>query len=214
MRLSMRLAATIAAFLVICGGVAYRQAHGQAVRTSVEFYVAGRGQAPRKYRVRRFRLMGERSPELAGQFDGLAAQGLEEGEYQYALEPEAPPPGPPGSLTLTGSVQLYGPLPHWITLQMPTGVVADTAPGWIGGRVLPIPGKGGDPFWVRFQDVVDHSQFFQVKVNADGAFRIPSTMFDGSVVVTVCRGDEVMLVNVIHFSGGRPDRPLEFRRKP
>ena len=193
------------------------QLHGQEVRkahrTEIEFYIAGRLQPPPKYRVRSFRRIGTTGVELARDFHGLVAQDLEQGEYEYALEPEITPAGPPGSFTLTGKVQLYGSFPHWITLQMPTGVIADVDLNWINGRVLMASVTRQGSLWIRSQHAVDHSQFFQMKLDNDGAFRIPDPAFDGSVVVTVCRGSDVVFVDVVHFTAGRPDRPLEFRLK-
>jgi hypothetical protein len=183
-------------------------------RTQVEFYIAGRIQPLPKYRVRSFRLAGKNSPELAGRFRGLAAQDLENGDYEYALEPEVAPPGPTGAFTLVGKVQLYGPFPYWITLQMPTGSVADGAYFMITGRVLLTPAGDKDPVWIRFEHAVDHSQAVQAKLGSDGNFRIPYGPLTGSVVVTVCRGEEVVFLDVVHFTGGHPDRPLEFRLRP
>jgi len=180
-------------------------------RTQVEFYVAGRLQPAPKYRVRSFRLTGQNSPQLAGRFHGLAAQNLENGDYEYALEPEVAPPGPPGAFTLVGKVQLYGPFPFWITVQMPTGSFADPSLVLVTGRVLNVPAAAKDPVWIRFQHVVDHSQMVQVKLGSDGAFRIPYGPLTGSVVVTVCRGEDVLFLDVVHFTAGHPDRPLEFR---
>lgn len=218
MKLHMRL--TIASFAFFTVGVVSRLLHAQNTpkpedRTQVEFYIAtGRRQPPPTYRVKWFRRIGTTSPELAGKFRGLAAKDLDKGEYEYVLEPEVPPPGPPGVFRLTGKVQLYGPFPHWITLEMPTGVVADMEPSWIDGRVLPVPATGQDQLWIRFQDVVDHSNFFQTKLDSDGVFRIPSPGSKENDVVTVCRGTDVVFVDVVHFMDGRPDHPLQFRLKP
>lgn len=213
----MRLATS----LVVLALVAACQApHAQEVfkvwenRTQVEFYVAGRLQPAPKYRVRSFRRAGKNSPELAGRFRGLAAQDLENGEYEYVLEPEVAPPGPPNMFDLMGKVQLYGPFPYWITLQMPTGSLADPDLVWITGRVLPPPATKMGPVWIRFQHAVDHSQVVQVKLVGDGTFRIPYGPLTGSVVVTVCRGGDVLFLDVVHFTGGRPDRPLELRLRP
>ena len=210
----MRLVVIILISLVTTE-LCYRQLRGQHLtpedRTEVEFYIAGYRQPQPRYRVRHFRRVGANSSELAGSFQGLAARDLEPGEYEYALEPEIPPAGPPGSFSLTGKVQLYGSFPHWITLQMPNGVLADMKIGWISGRVLPAPAAKENPIWIRFQHLVDHSQFFQTKLGADGNFRIPNPSFDGNVVITVCRGDAVLIVEVAHFTAGHPDHPLELR---
>jgi hypothetical protein len=57
-------------------------------RTQVEFYISGREQPAPKYRVRSFHLEGQNQPQLAGRFHGLAARDLENGTYEYVLEPE------------------------------------------------------------------------------------------------------------------------------
>src|SRR6266700_4005294 len=107
MRQKMRF--TLIALLSLIIAAFYCQLHGQgAVKrdlTQVEFYVGGNLRPAPKYRVRRFREVGNDTSELAGRFHGLAAQDLEQGEYQYALEPELAPPGPAGSYTLIGKVQ-------------------------------------------------------------------------------------------------------------
>ena len=181
-------------------------------RPQIEFYVAGRFQAAPKYRVRSFRLAGSNSPELASHFRGLAGLGFERGEYIYDLAPENPPSGPSGIFDLAGRVWLNGSDSDWITLQMPVGTAAEGAIFTLAGRVLPPPGGGNDPVWIRFQHAVDHSQVAQSKLATDGTFRIPiATPFTGSVVVTVCRGNDVLFLDVVHFSGGQPGRPLEFR---
>ena len=214
MKIEMRLASPLAVLALVAASQA---PHAQEVfkawedRTQVEFYIAGRLQPPPRYRVKSFRRVGKDAPELAGRFHGLAAQNLENGEYEYALEPETAPPGPPGVFTLVGKVQLHGPFPYWITLQMPTGSLADGAYFMITGRVVPPPAAEKEPVWLRFQHAVDHSQVVQMKLVGDGTFRIPFGPLTGSVVVTVCRGADVLFLDVVHFSGGRPDRPLDLR---
>ena len=178
----------------------------------VEFYVAGRFRPASKYRVKSFRLVGKNSPELAASFHGLAAEGLNSGEYHYILTPENPPQGQIGDLDLLGRVSLYGPYSYWITLQMPVGTYAEGAMFPLTGRVLPPPGEGREPIWIRFQHVVAHTQVVQAKLAGDGIFQIPNSIpFTGSVVVTVCRGADVLFLDVVHFSGGQPEHPLELR---
>jgi hypothetical protein len=178
----------------------------------IEFYVVGRLQPALRYRVKSFRLVGQNSPELAARFNDLAAQGLDSGEYQYYLTPEKPPIGQRSDFDLSGRVQLYGAQSRLITLQMPTGSYIDGAIFMLNGRVLPPPDGGKDPVWIRFQHAVDHAQVVQAKLNVDGTFRIPTGLwFTGSVIVTVCRGGDVLFLDVVHFAGGQPERPLEFR---
>lgn len=181
--------------------------------TQVGFYVAAReGKPGPSYRVKSFRLNRPNSPELAGKFRGLAARDVEKGVYEYILEPEAPPPGASAEFNLTGEVHLFGDFAHWITLRMPNGVLADiVSSDSVRGRVLPAPGATAEPMWIRFQDVVVHSNFYQAKLNNDGLFRIPDREFEGDVVITVCRGSEVLFLDHVHFTAGRPDRSLELR---
>jgi hypothetical protein len=176
---------------------------------AIEFYVAGRhGPAP-KYRVRWFANTKEGSPNLAKLFKGLAAQNLKPGEYEYVLEPETPPPGyPQGLFHISGREQLWDSFPHWVTLDMPDGVIADMIIGGVTGRVKPAPAKSGEPVWVRLQEVVEHNKLFQAKVGDDGTFEYPAS-FDGTVTVTACRGRDVLSLSLVHFTNGRPDHPLE-----
>jgi hypothetical protein len=95
---------------------------------------------------------------------------------------------------------------------MPTGSLADGAYFMLEGRVLPAP-TGKEPVWIRFQQAVEHSQFTQVKLGSEGTFRIPHPLLSGSMVVTVCRGNDVLFLDVVHFTAGKPDRPPEFRLK-
>src|SRR5690349_10970354 len=99
MRSEMRLTGIILITLVTIAGF-YRYLYGQVRklegRTEVEFYIAGNRRPAPKYQVRRFRRLGD-SNELASRFHGLAAQDLEQREYEYVLEPVIAPPGPAGS---------------------------------------------------------------------------------------------------------------------
>ena len=179
----------------------------------VEFYVARRFQPAPKYRVKSFRLVGKNSPELAARFRGLAAQDLESGEYEYVLAPEIEPAGPRGAFVILGRASLYGPYAYWITLQTPTGSSVDgTNMSPLSGRVIGASNGRSEPLWIRFQHAVDQSQIVQAKLGGDGIFEIPNSIpFTGSVIVTVCSGAGVLFLDLVHFTGGKPEHPMDFR---
>jgi len=181
------------------------------VPAAIEFYVVERLPALPKYRVKSFRETNANSPEMAGRFNGLAAQELPCGEYNYVLTPDGPTPGPLGSFDLYGRLLLCGSFPYWVTLQAPVGYVGDGAYFPISGRVAPMPAADSDPVWIRFQHVVDAAQIFQMKLGADGTFWIPTQPLTGNVLVMVCHGQDVLFHEVVHFSASVPDHPLEIR---
>lgn len=215
--------ATTTPFLILVIGLACQTLGSQQTAkkndegSRIEFYVVGRLHAAPKYRVQSFRRVGLDSPEIASRFRGLAAQHLDSGEYHYVLTPENAPVGQEHDFDLFGMVSVYGPNSYWITLQTPIGTYAEGAIFMLSGRVLPQPDSGKDPVWIRFQQAVDHAQVVQAKLAADGVFRIPTHLpFTGSVIVTVCRGADVLFLDVVHFAGGQPEHPLEFhlRKNP
>jgi|SRR5882724_2751866 len=178
----------------------------------VEFYVAGQDEPAPKYRVTSFRRASKNSVELATRFQGLVARGLEDGEYEYSLEPEDSKTYPASMYRLNGKVGLWAPYPYWITLQMPSGILADSAPTVVSGRVVALPtADANQPFWIRFQHTVDASQVLQAKLDSHGFFRISSGLITGYFVITICRGEEVLHHSVARFVRGHPDHPLEIR---
>lgn len=210
----MRNIVCLSLTVVLCdlGAACYQQREPQTkfrdpgTITRVEFYIGGAIRPAPKYQVKSFRGSNRDSVELGGRFHGLAlGEDITIGEYDYVLEPVDTARWPLPQYRLSGKVALYS-SDCWVTLQMPDDPVGgDYGEIFVTGRIRPFPkGQGTEPIWVRLQNVVQASQFSQARANPDGSFRISAGRITGNFVLTVCHGDDVLYVSVVHFINTHP----------